>query len=296
MRVVLAGSSGLIGTELVAALRRGGHEVLRLVRRPAAAQDERTWDPPAAKIEDGALEAADAVINLCGAPITLNRLSAARKQVISDSRIEPTEVLAAAIAEHRIPILINASAVGYYGDNGDRLIDESAPAGTGFLSTMCQEWEAATKPAADAGTRVVTLRTGLVLSPQGGLLGPLRMLFSMMLGARLGDGHQYMPWIHHEDEIAAIVFTLETEAVKGPVNLSAPNPVTNTDFTRALASAMGRPAPWAVPKFALRAALGELADEGALTSQRMIPKVLQDNGFKFSYDAVEQAMSSVAKR
>jgi uncharacterized protein (TIGR01777 family) len=296
MRVVVAGSSGLIGTELVSALRRDGHEVLRLVRRPTTAPDERTWDPPADRIEDGTFDGVDAVVNLCGAAITLNRLSAARKQVIADSRIEPTEVLAAAVARQRIPLLVNASAVGYYGDKGERIVDESAEAGTGFLSAMCQEWEAATKPAAEAGARVVILRTGLVLSSQGGLLGPLRFLFSVMLGGRLGDGRQYMPWIHHEDEIRAIMFALATEAVTGPVNVVSPNPVTNAEFTRVLAGVLGRPAPWAVPKFALRAALGELADEGALASQRVIPKVLQDNGFDFTYDSVEQALGSVAKR
>jgi uncharacterized protein (TIGR01777 family) len=286
----------MIGTELVSALRRADHEVIRLVRRPSSAPDERTWDPPAAKIQDGALEGADAVINLCGAAITLNRLSNARKQVISDSRIEPTEVLATAIAEHDIPLLINASAVGYYGDTGGRVVDETTPAGQGFLSQMCQEWENATKAAADSGARVAMLRTGLVLSKEGGLLGPLRLLFTFMLGGRLGDGRQYMPWIHHTDHIAAVLHILDTESVRGPVNVTAPNPVTNAEFTRAFAKAMGRPAPWVAPKFALRLALGELADEGALASQHVIPKVLQDSGFKFSYNTVDEALGSVAKR
>ncbi|MET0134824.1 MAG: TIGR01777 family oxidoreductase [Kibdelosporangium sp.] len=296
MRVVVAGSSGLIGTELISALRRDGHDVLRLVRRTASATDERTWDPPAGRIGDGALDGADAVINLCGAPITLTRLSAARKQVITDSRVEPTEVLAAAVAEHRIPLLVNASAVGYYGDHGDREIDESTPPGTGFLSSMCREWEAATGPASDAGTRVVLLRTGLVLSKEGGLLAPLRTLFSVMLGGKLGDGRHYMPWIHHEDEIAAILFTLTHDSVRGPVNLGAPNPVTNAEFTKAFAEAMGRPALFTAPKFGLRLALGELADEGALASQRMIPKALLDNGFEFTYREVGDALGTVARR
>jgi uncharacterized protein len=296
MRVVIAGSSGMIGTELVSALRREDHEVIRLVRRPSSAPDERTWDPPAAKIQDGALDGADAVINLCGAAITLNRLSNARKQVIADSRIEPTEVLAAAIAEHDIPLLINASAVGYYGDTGGRVVDETTPAGGGFLSKMCQEWENATKPAADSGARVAMLRTGLVLSKEGGLLGPLRLLFTFMLGGRLGDGRQYMPWIHHSDQIAAVMHILGTESVRGPVNVTAPNPVTNAEFTRAFAKAIGRPAPWVAPKFALRLALGELADEGALASQHVIPKALQDSGFTFSYNTVDEALGSVAKR
>jgi uncharacterized protein (TIGR01777 family) len=296
MRVVVAGSSGMIGTELVSALRRDGHEVRRLVRRSTSAPDERSWDPPAGKIEDGVWEGVDAVVNLCGAPITLNRLSAARKQVIADSRIEPTEVLASAIAEYNIPVLVNASAVGYYGDHGTRVIDESTPAGKGFLSTMCQNWEAATQPAADAGTRVVRLRTGLVLSKEGGLLAPLRLLFTVMLGGRLGDGQQYMPWIHHDDEIAAILFALKTDSVRGPINLVAPNPVTNAEFTKAFGAAMGRPAPWVAPKFALRLALGELADEGALASQRVTPKALLDNGFEFAYSEVNEALGTVAKR
>ncbi|MEV4314387.1 TIGR01777 family oxidoreductase [Actinocrispum sp. NPDC049592] len=296
MRVVVAGSTGMIGTELVAALRRDGHDVVRMVRRATAAPDERTWDPPAGRIEDGTFDGADAVVNLCGAPITLNRLSAARKQVIADSRIEPTEVIAAAVAEHGVPLLVNASAVGYYGEKGDQIVEESAPPGTGFLSSMCVEWQNATKPAQDAGARVVILRTGLVLSKQGGLLGPLRLLFSAMLGARLGDGRQWMPWIHHEDEIRAITHVLSTASISGPVNVSAPNPVTNTEFTKAFSAAMGRPAPWVVPKFALRAVLGELADEGALVSQRVIPKVLQDNGFTFTFDAVDAALGSVARR
>jgi uncharacterized protein len=296
MRVVVAGSSGMIGTELVSALRREGHEVSRLVRRVAEAPDERTWDPPAAKIQDGALDGVEAVINLCGAPITLTRLSNAKKQVIADSRIEPTEVLATAVAEHDIPLLINASAVGYYGDTGGRVVDETTPAGSGFLSTMCQEWEAATKPAADSGARVAMMRTGLVLSKEGGLLGPLRLLFSVMLGGRLGDGRQYMPWIHHTDQIAAVLHILNTEGLHGPVNLTAPNPVTNAEFTRAFSQAMGKPAPWAAPKFALRFVLGELADEGALASQHVIPKALQDSGFTFSYNTVDEALGTVAKR
>jgi uncharacterized protein (TIGR01777 family) len=286
----------MIGTELVSALRREDHEVIRLVRRPSSAPDERTWDPPADKIQDGALEGADAVINLCGAAITLNRLSNARKQVIADSRIEPTEVLAAAIAEYDIPLLINASAVGYYGDTGGRVVDETTPAGQGFLSQMCQEWEGATKPAADSGARVALLRTGLVLSKEGGLLGPLRLLFTFMLGGRLGDGRQYMPWIHHTDQIAAVMHILNTESVRGPVNVTAPNPVTNAEFTRAFSKAIGRPAPWVAPKFALRLALGELADEGALASQHVIPKALQDSGFEFSYNTVDEALGTVAKR
>lgn len=296
MRVVVAGSSGLIGTELVSALRRDGHDVRRLVRRGASAPDERSWDPPSGRIDDGALDDADAVVNLCGAPITLTRLSNARKQVLLDSRVEPTEVLAAEVAERGIPLLVNASAVGYYGDTGGRVVDESTPPGTGFLSQMCTEWEGATRVAADAGARVALLRTGIVLSKQGGLLGPMRPLFSLMLGGRLGDGRQFMPWIHLADAIDAITHVLRTESVSGPVNITGPNPVTNAEFTRAFSRALGRPAPWVAPKFALRLALGDLADEGALASQHVIPKALQDSGFTFAYRTVDEALGSVAKR
>ncbi|ONI79168.1 TIGR01777 family protein [Actinosynnema sp. ALI-1.44] len=296
MRVVVAGSSGMIGTLLVSALRSEGHDVVRLVRRTASAPDERSWDPPSGRIDDGALDGAEAVVNLCGAPITLTRLSNARKQVLLDSRVEPTEVLAAEVAERDIPLLVNASAVGYYGDTGGRVVDETTPPGVGFLSQMCKQWEGATQAAVDAGARVAILRTGLVLSKDGGLLGPLRLLFSFMLGGRLGDGRQYMPWIHQADHINAVLHILRTESVRGPVNMTAPNPVTNAEFTRALSRALGRPAPWVAPKFALRLALGELADEGALASQHVIPKVLQDNGFAFAYTTVDEALGSVAKR
>ncbi|ALG07761.1 TIGR01777 family oxidoreductase [Kibdelosporangium phytohabitans] len=296
MRVVVAGSSGMIGTLLVSALRSAGHDVVRLVRRTASAPDERSWDPPSGRIDDGTMDGAEAIVNLCGAPITLTRLSNARKQVLVDSRVEPTEVLAAETAERGIPLLINASAVGYYGDTGGRVVDETTPPGDGFLSQMCKEWEGATQAAADAGARVAILRTGLVLSKEGGLLGPLRLLFSFMLGGRLGDGRQYMPWIHQSDHVSAILHILRTESVRGPVNMTAPNPVTNAEFTRALSRALGKPAPWVAPKFALRLALGELADEGALASQHVIPKALQDNGFTFTYSTVDEALGSVAKR
>jgi uncharacterized protein (TIGR01777 family) len=292
MRVLVAGSSGLIGTALVSALREHDHEVLRLVRRHPAATDERSWDPPAATIQPGALDGVDAVVNLCGAGIGSRRWTAARKQVLRDSRTVPTEVLAAAVAEQGVPTLVNGSAVGYYGDTGDTVVDETAPAGSGFLADVCRDWEAAVKPAADAGTRVVRLRTGLVLSPSGGLLAQLRPLFSLMLGGRLGDGRQWMPWISLADEVGALRFLLERDDIAGPVNLTAPAPVTNAEFTRALAHALGRPAPWTVPAFALRLALGELADETALAGQRAVPHVLERHGYPFRHPALNAALSA----
>jgi uncharacterized protein len=286
MRVLVAGSRGLIGAPLVTALRNAGHEVRRLVRGTG----EYSWEPPAGRIDGRAVDAVDAVINLCGAPMG-QRWSAARKQMILDSRIESTEVLAEAVAEHGIPVLVNASAVGYYGDTGDRVVDESAPSGQGFLARLCVAWEAATEPAARAGARVVNLRTGLVLG-QGGLLGPLKPLFQLGLGGRLGSGTQYMPWISLHDEVSAIRFVLERETVSGPVNLCAPKPATNAEFTRALGRAVHRPAPWRVPELALRFALGEAADEMALVSQRVAPAVLEKAEFAFTHTTLDSALGA----
>ncbi|GAA2675424.1 MULTISPECIES: TIGR01777 family oxidoreductase [Actinosynnema] len=292
MRVVIAGSSGLIGTSLVAALRAGGHDVLRLVRRRPAAPDERSWDPPSAKIDEGALERVDAVVNLCGAGIGDRRWNDARKQVLLDTRTAPTEVLAAAVVQHRVPVLVNASAVGFYGDTGDALVDEATPSGTGFLAALCREWEGATRQAEEAGVRVVKLRTGLVISPSGGLFGKLKPLFSLGLGGRLGSGRQYMPWIALDDVVAAIGHVLETGTVDGPVNLTAPSPVTNAEFTRTLGHALHRPTPWVVPSFALKAVLGGLAEEGVLVGQRAVPKALERSGFTFLHPALGSAVAA----
>lgn len=293
MRVVIAGSSGLIGTTLVPLLRQAGHDVLRLVRRPARAPDERTWDPPAATMDAGTFESVDAVVNLCGSAMGNRRWSGEVKQVIRDSRIGPTEVLAAAVAEHRIPVLVNASGVGYYGDTADRVVDESAPMGSGFLARVCRDWEAATAAAENAGARVVRARTGLVISPSGGLMGRLKPLFAVGLGGRLGSGRQYMPWISLDDEVGAIRFALENDELAGPVNLSGPDPVTNAEFTRAVGEAMHRPAPLVVPSFALRLVRGaELVDEMALMGQRAVPGVLSKHGYPFQHLTLPAALAA----
>ncbi|MGH3694326.1 MAG: TIGR01777 family oxidoreductase [Pseudonocardiaceae bacterium] len=293
MRVAIAGSSGLIGTTLVALLRQAGHDVLRLVRRPAQAPDERAWNPAAATMDPGTLDGVDAVVNLCGSTIGERRWSGEVKQAIRDSRIGPTEVLAAAVAEHRVPVLVNASGVGYYGDTGDRRVDETAPMGSGFLAQVCRDWEAATAAAERAGSRVVRVRTGLVISPAGGLLGQLKPLFALGLGGRLGSGAQYMPWISLDDEVGAIRFALEHDELSGPVNLSGPDPVTNAEFTRALGEAMHRPAPLVVPAFAMRLARGaEMVDEMALIGQRAIPAVLREHGYPFQHPTLSAALTA----
>lgn len=292
MRVVVAGSSGLIGTSLVAALRGAEHEVLRLVRRRPAAPDERRWDPPAGRIDDDALDGVDVVVNLCGAGVADKRWTDARKQVLLDSRTVPTEVLAAAVAEHGVPALVNASAVGYYGDTGDAVVDETTPSGTGFLADLCRRWEAATAPA-EGSARVVRLRTGLVISPSGGLFGRIKPLFSFFLGGRLGDGRQYMPWISLDDAVSAIRFAVEHD-LRGPVNVTAPSPVTNAEFTRTIGHALRRPTPWVVPPFALKLVLGELAEEGVLAGQRAMPRVLERHGFQFLHPALGAAVAAAA--
>jgi uncharacterized protein len=291
MRVVVAGSSGLLGTNLVPALRHAGHEVIRLVRRPPAAPDERGWNPAEGQLDSDALTGADAVVNLCGAGIGDKRWSPQRKQVLLDSRTRPTCVLARAIAERSIPLLINASAVGYYGHTGDDVVTEVTPAGSGFLADLCRQWESATGPATEAGARVVLLRTGLVLAPSGGLLGQLTPLFRFLLGGRLGDGKQYMPWISLDDVLVAVRFLLEHAEISGPVNLTGPVPVTNTEFTAELGKALRRPAPWTVPPFALRVALGEFADE-ALHGQRAMPAVLKEHGFPFQHPSIDSALAA----
>jgi uncharacterized protein (TIGR01777 family) len=293
VKVAVAGSSGLVGSALVPGLREAGHQVIRLVRRRPTAPDERGWDPPAGRLDDGALDGVEAVVNLCGAGVGDRRWSHARKQVLIDSRVEPTEVLAAAVAERGIPVLVNASGVHWYGDTGDRVVTEDSARGRGFLSELCRDWEAATRRASDAGARVVIARTSHVLARSGGLLGRLRPLFLAGLGGRLGRGDQYMPWIHVDDHVAAIRFAIEHDTVSGPANCCSPNPVTNLELTRALGRLWHRPAPWMVPKLALRVAFGDFADE-VLMSQRAVPKVLPANGFSLRYPALEDALAALA--
>jgi uncharacterized protein (TIGR01777 family) len=295
MRVVVAGASGVIGTALVPVLRAAGHDVVRLVRRAANAPDERRWDPVAGSFEEKAFDGVDAVINLCAVDTTRRRWSAAFKTELLDSRVVPTRVLAEAVVEHGIPVLLNSSSVAYYGDTGDRPVDETTPAGTGFLADMDRERELAMAPAVDSEARVVLLRTGIVLSPTGGLLGQLRPMVTWGLGGRIGNGRQYLSWISLADEVAAIKFSLEHNEVSGPVNLAAPHAVTNAEMVRAVGKVLRRPAPWVYPAAVLRLAVGELADAGALTGQRAVPDVLSRHGFEFEHPTVEPALVAALK-
>ena len=291
--VAVAGSSGLIGRALVSALRATDHRVLRIVRRAPANADEVFWNPETGEFDWRTLLGVDAVVNLCGVNIGSKRWSGAFKQSLRDSRIEPTEILADAVVAAEVPVLINASAVGFYGDTRNRITDESAPAGSGFMAQLCVDWESATGPAVESGTRVVLARSGLVLASSGGLLARLRPIFGLGLGARLGNGRQYMPWITLEDEVRALLFALGNGELSGPVNLTGPAPVTNGEFTEALGRALHRPTPLALPGFAIRAAIGEFADEGLLGGQRAIPTALEEAGFEFHQRTIGEALSYV---
>ncbi|WP_280187657.1 TIGR01777 family oxidoreductase [Nocardia gipuzkoensis] len=297
MTGVTPGAAGWSGPAPGAALRRDGHQVARLVRRKAAGPDEFAWNPVRAHLDQRALRGADAVVNLCGAGVGRRRWTGSFKQELRDSRITPTDVLAGAVAAAGVPVLLNASGVHYYGgDTGDRVVDETAPAGTGFLAALCRDWEKATEPAAAAGVRTVLLRSAVVLSRAGGMLGMLHPLYALGLGGRLGNGRQYTPWISLADEIGAIVFALTHDTVSGPVNVVGPAPVTNAEFSRALGRALHRPTPLVVPAFALRALVGEMAEEAILRGPRAIPTALEEAGYQFHHPTIGAALADVVGR
>jgi len=294
--IAIAGSSGLIGSALAAALRANDHSVLRIVRRTPANSEELYWNPESGEFDIDALTEVDAVVNLCGVNIGQHRWSGAFKQSLRDSRIAPTEVLSAAVADAGVETLVNASAVGYYGNTKDRVVDENDRAGKGFLAQLCEDWEAATLPAQYGGTRVVLARTGVVVAPSGGALRKMRPLFSFGLGARLGSGRQYMSWISLEDEVRALLFAISHPSLSGPVNMTGPAPVTNAEFTTAFGRAVNRPTPLTLPGFAVRAALGEFADEGLLIGQRAIPSALERDGFQFHHNTIGEALAYATAR
>lgn len=295
MRVAVTGSSGLLGSAIVRNLLADAHEVLRLVRREARAPDERAWDPDRGQLAASALAGVDVVIHLAAAGVGDHRWSEAYKTAILRSRLDGTATVARAVAAcpPPVPALLSMSGVGYYGDTGDEAVDESGPRGHGFLADLVEQWEDATQPAADAGARVVTMRTGVVLTPEGGALGKVLPLFKLGLGGRLGSGRQWMSWISLPDYIAAVRFLMAREDLRGAVNVTAPEPVRNRDYTKAIARAVHRPAFAIAPPFALRAVLGGFADEGPLISQRVLPGRLEAAGFRFTYDDVDAALTAL---
>ena len=294
--VAIAGSSGLIGSALAAALRAADHPVLRIVRRAPANSEELHWNPESGEFDADALSDVDTVVNLCGINLGQRRWSGAFKQTLRDSRIAPTEVLAGAVVDAGVETLINASAVGYYGNTKDRVVDENGRTGSGFLAQLCEDWEAATLPAQYGGVRVVLARTGLVLAATGGVLRRMRPVYSTGLGSRLGSGRQYMSWISLEDEVRALLFAISNPSLSGPVNLTGPAPVTNAEFTTAFGRAINRPTPLTMPGFAVRAAFGEFADEGLLTGQRAIPSALERAGFQFHHNTIGEALGYATAR
>ena len=293
LTVAVTGSSGLVGRALTHFLTTGGHRVLRLTRRRDARTDDALhWNPRTGEIDADALAGADAVVHLAGASIAGGRWTEDRKKVIRESRVGGTELLARTLAS--LPsgprVLVSASAVGYYGNRGDDKLDETAPPGGGFLAEVTKAWEAATEPAARAGIRVVRLRTGVVISPAGGALGQMLLPFKMGVGGRLGSGRQYFSWIDLDDLGGAILHALYDPAPEGPVNATAPNPVTNAAFTDALGRALGRPTVLPVPALAVRAAFGQLGEEALLWGQRVFPAKLERSGFRFDYEGVEDSL------
>lgn len=294
MKVAISGASGLIGTALTADLTRDGHDVLWLVRREARSADEIRWDPAARQLDPAALADVDGVVHLAGAGIADKRWTKSRRHEVLDSRVDATTTIAQTLvaAPPRPRFLVSASAVGWYGDTGDRPVDETEPAGAGFLAEVCKKWEAAAAPAADAGVRVTFARSGLVLSRRGGLLGRLLPLFRCGLGGKLGSGRQYWPWISLTDEISALRFLIASD-LAGPVNLTGPVPVTNAEFTRTLGAVLGRPTVAAVPGFALTLALGGFAAEGILAGQRAVPRVLTEAGFVFTSPTAREALEEI---
>lgn len=293
MQIAITGSTGLIGKALVRTLRDEGLTVLRLVRRTAAAEDEISWDP-FGEVDTDALEGVDAVVHLAGAGLGDHRWTESYKRQVRDSRVEGTRTLARALTRlgRRPAVFVSGSAVGYYGDTGDIAVDETGAPGAGFLAELCHDWEAAAQPAVDAGIRVVHPRSGLVLAREGGLLGRVLPLFRLGLGGRLGDGRQWMSWISLADEVAALRFLIHN-GLSGPVNLTAPDPVTNAEFTRAVGRALRRPTPFIVPAPALRLVLGEFADEGILIGQRVLPERLTKAGFDFHAPGLDAALDEI---
>ncbi|MCC3779489.1 TIGR01777 family oxidoreductase [Streptomyces sp. UNOB3_S3] len=290
MRVAITGSTGLIGSALTRSLEKDGHEVVRLVRRAPRSAGEAEWDPRGRSADPEALAGCAAVVHLAGAGVAAHRWTAAYKKEIRDSRVHGTGALAEALASLATPprVFLSGSAIGFYGDTGDRTVDEDSPPGSGFLAEVCRDWEEAAGAAREAGVRTVLLRTGIVLSRHGGAAAKLFPLFRAGLGGRLGDGRQYWSFIALRDHVAALRHLLEAD-VSGPVNLTAPHPATNREVTEAVGRALKRPALLPAPAPALRLALGEMATE-VLASCRALPTRLLDSGFRFACPDVESAV------
>lgn len=291
LSVAISGSSGLIGSALVARIERSGGAVRRLVRRGVQAPGEISWDPVRGFIDADALDGVDAVINLAGENLA-QRWTDDVKRRIRDSRVDSTKLLARTVATlpRKPRVFLSGSAIGIYGNRGDEVLDESSPLGDDFLASVCKDWEAAAEPVADAGVRLVHLRTGIVLSRDGGALPKLLLPFKLGVGGKLGSGRQWMSWIALTDYIDALAFLLTAESMRGPVNMVSLNPVTNDELTHVVARVLGRPAVLPVPSFAMKLVMGEMAEDTVLASQRVAPRRLLEAGFPFSCPTLESAL------
>lgn len=297
MKIVIAGASGLVGSALIPSLRAAGHDVLRLVRGAGArAPDEIPWQPESGEIDSARLEGIDACINLAGENVGAGRWTAARREAILRSRVDATRTLVGAIGRltRKPAVLLNASAVGFYGDRGDEVLTETSGIGHGFLPEVCLAWETHANGAARLGTRVAMLRFGVILARGGGALAKMLPLFRLGLGGRLGAGQQWMSWIAMEDVMGVIQHALVNSGCAGPINVVAPRAVTNAEFTRALAGALHRPAFLPVPAWALRAVVGRgMADEALLGSTRVAPQRLEETGYAFRHSTIHTALHAV---
>ena len=297
----VTGSSGFIGSALIAALQSDGHDVVRFVRRRAATSDEAEWDPVAGTIDHDAVDRLDGVVHLAGEGIGEKRWTRAQRRKILDSRVQGTSTIASALAAsaRRRPgkpaVLVSGSAVGFYGLRGDEILTEASTPGTGFLADVVKHWEAATRPAEEGGVRVVHLRSGIVLG-RSGALGRMLPLFKLGVGGRLGSGRQWWSWVSLADEVGLVRHALDHDSITGPMNAVSPNPATNAEITRMLARVLHRPAVLPVPAFALRIALGKaLADEMVLGGQRVIPEVATATGYTFEHADLEGALRALVE-
>ena len=300
MKILVAGSSGLIGRAVTAALRSDGHEVTCLVRRPASGPGEVLWNPGFGQLPLEMCATADAIVNLCGSPIDGGRWTERRKGDLRSSRIDPTQTLArvftGADSGLRPGLFINASAIGIYGDRGNLELNESSEPGRGFLADLCRDWESAALVSAGSGARVVCLRLGVVLSQEGGALQRMSTFYRAGLGGVLGTGRQWMSWIALEDVVGAVRFILQNQEVRGPVNLVAPDAVINSSFDRAMSRIFGRQLSMPVPRFALRLAYGSMAEGAILASAHVVPSKLEAAGYPFRYPKLEDALYQALAR
>ncbi len=299
MKILVTGSTGLIGSALVSFLTTGGHEVTRLVRSESKRTTDSipvlVWDPASGKVDAAGLEALDGVIHLAGESIAAARWTTAQKSRIVESRVKGTRLLAETLAKLSLPpkVLICSSAIGYYGNRGDEELIEGSSSGSDFLSRVCCEWEAAASPALKKGIRVVHLRTGIVLSPKGGALAKMLLPFQLGVGGVIGNGRQFMSWIALDDVVGACHYVLLNDSLRGPVNAVAPNPVTNQVFTKTMGKVLRRPTVFPLPAFAARLGFGEMADALLLSSARVVPRKLQDSGYHFRFSDLENALRHI---